>query len=78
MNFKVNLFFLLYETPFTPFGFPTLIVSRLSGGVGKGGHNWKKQVCFKMHFRQNLFCSFHNTVDVKPKNIAQLQLQLKL
>ena len=43
----------LYETSFTLFGFPTLIVSRLSGGVGKGGHNGKKQVCFKMHFRQN-------------------------
>ena len=37
MNFKVNLFFHLYETPFTPFGFPMLIVSRLSGGVGQGG-----------------------------------------
>ena len=34
MNLKVNLFFHLHETPFTPFGFPTLIVSRLSGGVG--------------------------------------------
>ena len=34
MNFKVNLFFHLYETPFTPFEFPTLIVSRLSYGVG--------------------------------------------
>ena len=31
MNFKVNLFFHLYETPLTPFGFPTLIVLRLSG-----------------------------------------------
>ena len=30
MNLKVNLFFHLYKTPFTPFGFPTLIVSRLS------------------------------------------------
>ena len=43
MNFKVNLFFHLYETPFTSFGFPTLIVSRLSGRVGKGGHNWRKK-----------------------------------
>ena len=34
MNFKVNLFFHRYEIPFTPFGFPTLIVSRQSGGVG--------------------------------------------
>ena len=34
MKFKANLFFHLYETPFTPFGFPTLIVLRLSGGVG--------------------------------------------
>ena len=36
MNFKVNLFFHLYETPLTTFGFPMLIVSTLSGGVGQG------------------------------------------
>ena len=47
MNFKVNLFFHLYETPFTPFGFPPLIVSRLSGWVGWGGHNGKNKFALK-------------------------------
>ena len=37
----------LYETSFTLFGFPTLIVSRLSGGVGKGGHNGKNKFALK-------------------------------
>ena len=23
------------------------------GGGGGGGHDWKKQVCFKTHFREN-------------------------
>ena len=33
MNFKVDLFFHLYETPFTSLGIPTPIVPRVSGGV---------------------------------------------
>ena len=54
MNFKVNLFFHLYETPFAPLGIPNLIVQRVSGGVGKGGFIMgKKTVCFKMLFRQD-------------------------
>ena len=53
MNFKVKSLFTLYETPFTPLGIPTLIVPRVSGEVGQGGHNGKKQVCFKIHFKQN-------------------------
>ena len=36
------MFFHLYETPFTPFGFPTLIVSSLSGGMGQGRSKWEK------------------------------------
>ena len=36
MKFKVNMFFHLYETPFTPFGLPTLI------GWVRGGCNGKK------------------------------------
>ena len=39
MDFKVNLFFHLYETPSPPLGTPTPIVPRKSGGVGWGGHN---------------------------------------
>ena len=37
MNFRVNFFFHFYKTPFTPFGFPTLIVSLETewwGGLG--------------------------------------------
>ena len=38
MNFKVNLFNHLYETPFTPLDIPNLKVQ--SGGLGLGGgHN---------------------------------------
>ena len=37
MNFKVNLLFHLYETPFTHLGIPTLIVQRVSGGGGVVG-----------------------------------------
>ena len=34
MHFKVNLFFHLYETPFTPLGIPTPIVPMVSGWMG--------------------------------------------
>ena len=34
MKFKANLFFHIYEIPFTPLGISTLIVQRVSGGVG--------------------------------------------
>ena len=37
INFKVNLFFNLYETPITPLGIPNPIVRRVSGN-GKLGH----------------------------------------
>ena len=42
MNFNVNLFFHLYDTPFTPLGILTPLVPRVRGG----GHNGKKDVCF--------------------------------
>ena len=53
MNFKVNLFFHLYETQITPLGIPIPTVRGLVMGWVRGGHNGKKQVCFKMIFRQN-------------------------
>ena len=34
---RVSYLFNLYKTPLTPFGFPTPIVPRLSGGVCWGG-----------------------------------------
>ena len=34
MNFKVNLFFDLYETHITPLGIPIPTVPRVSDGVG--------------------------------------------
>ena len=37
MNFKVNLFFHLYETHITPLGTPIPTVTRVSDGMGKGG-----------------------------------------
>ena len=54
MNFAVNLFFHLYDTPFTPLGIPTPIVPRVSGwGVRGGIIMGKNQAGFKMLFRQN-------------------------
>ena len=52
MNFKVNLFFHLYETHITPLGNPILTVPRGSDGVGKGEKMGKKKFA-KMLFRQN-------------------------
>ena len=50
MNFKVNLFFHLYEAHITPLGDSPK--GELWGGLG-GVIMGKKQVCFKMFFRQN-------------------------
>ena len=66
MNFKVNLFFHLYETHITPLGIPIPTDPRVSDGrvieesfnnvsrkfQGDVGHiKAKKQVDFKIHFR---------------------------
>ena len=53
MNFKVNLFNHLYETPFTPLDIPNLKVQSGGLGLGRGGIMRDKQVCFKMLYRQN-------------------------
>ena len=42
MNFNVNLFFHLYETPFTPLGIPTPIVPRVGWWGGLGGDIMEK------------------------------------
>ena len=47
MNFKVNLFFHLYETYITPLGIPILTVPRASDGSVRGGHNGKNKFALK-------------------------------
>ena len=52
MNFKVNLFFHLYETHITPLGIPIPTVPRVSDGVITWG------CCFPPPFQQIIFCIF--------------------
>ena len=46
MNFKVNLFFLLYETHITSLGIPISTVPRVSDGAGYNGKNKFALKCF--------------------------------
>ena len=50
MNFKVNLFFHLYETHITPLGIPIPAVPRVSDGVGYGGSYTVKNHSFFFGF----------------------------
>ena len=62
MNFKVNLFFHLYQTSFTPFGFPILIVYSRAWKVvyfpGNTGLNFlaKRMIFANRNGKKDNFC----------------------
>ena len=74
MNFKVNLFFHLYETPFNPLDIPTPIFLRVSGGMGLGGHNGKNKFAPKYfagkikHFKATFVFLMEKLVIEDPPN----------
>ena len=56
MNFKVNLFFHLYETHITPLGIPILTVPRVSDKFDeKHKNNKKNQFLKKFYIRKSFF-----------------------